>query len=460
MMNLTASLASYVVSALWQVPLLYLAGCLMARIIRRNGPAAEHRVWVAVLLLCVVVPALPAPGMHGQSVAVAITDVHVHSSTLQTSGPARGWNIPLWMPLPVMQGIVIFWLLTVIYGMTRLLVGVQRTRRMVNAATPYSLQAAEQQLWHRCVTSYSLTRTRVLETDAIQSPVTVSRSGCHILLLPTQFFTAVPDQEQQAALAHECAHMQRGDYRRNILLQLAAVAIFFHPFTLLVRRQLSSSREMACDAAASAQLGSAVAYRSALVHLAMWIAHGNPAPRTAAIGIFDSHSLEDRLNRLEKEMLNTRKPVRYALATVAFLGVTVTASALALNGMRLLPTASKSADPVAIPAPSPAPVETPLPSSTAQPKSKLTKPVLIHQVDPEYPQSARSRGDLGDHVCLVKLTVDMQGMPQNVHIARSGGADFDENALVSVRQYRFKPAMQAGEAVAADISIVVDFRIF
>ena len=72
--------------------------------------------------------------MHGQSIAVAITDVHVHSSSLQTSGPARGWNIPLWMPLPVMQGIIIFWLLSVVFGVTRLLVGIQRTRRMVNAA--------------------------------------------------------------------------------------------------------------------------------------------------------------------------------------------------------------------------------------------------------------------------------------------------------------------------------------
>lgn len=462
MTNLTASLATYVVSALWQVPLLYLAGCLMALVIRRNGPAAEHRVWIAVLLLCIVVPALPAPDMHGHSIAVDITDVHVHSNNLQTSGPTRGWNIPLWMPLPAMQGIVVFWLLTVVYGMMRLLVGLQRTRRMVNAATPYSLQVAEQQLWQRCVTSFGLTQTRVLETVAIQGPVTVSCAGQHILLLPVEFFSAIPVQEAQAALAHECAHMYRNDYRHNVLLQLAATAIFFHPFTLLLRRQLASSREMACDAAAAEQLGSTSIYRGALVHLAMWMAQGKPAPRTAAIGIFDSHSLEDRLNRLEKEMPNTRKAVRYALATIAFLGVTVTASALALNGMRLLPTAtgSKIAAPVAPPAPTPTPTATPSPSSTIQAKGKLTNPILIHQVDPEYPRSARSRGDLGDHVCVVKLTVDAQGTPQNVHIARSGGADFDENALASVRQYRFKPAMQAGQAVATDISISVDFRIF
>lgn len=484
MTTLTVFLASYVVSALWQVPLLYLAGCIVAYIVRRIGPAAEHRVWIAVLTLCVLIPALPAPGMHGQSVVVAITDAHVHRSVSQTTGPARGWDIPLWMPLHILQGIVAFWLLTVTYAAARVLVGLRRTRSMVRNAQPCTLQPDEAQLWQHCAAQFGLEHTLVLESEVIQSPVTVSQNRQHILLLPQQFFTAVSMQDAQAALAHEAAHMHRHDYRNNILLHAAATAIFFHPFTLLLRRQLTSSREMACDAAASAQVGSAHIYRTALLRLAMGIAEGRPIPSmSAAIGIFDSHSLEDRLNRLEKNMLTTNTAVRNALATVAFLGISVTASALALNGMRLLPASAESpvasaelkvAPPVVNPAPvhDPAPISTsapvaapaspPIPTQAPQSKAKLIMPVLVHQVDPEYPESARIHGTAGwtDHNCLVAITVDTNGMPQDIHIVESGGAEFDHNAIASVSQYRFKPATQAGKPIAADLKIAINFRRF
>ena len=41
---------SYLANALWQVPLLFAAGWLAARVLRRFGPAVEHRVWVSVLV--------------------------------------------------------------------------------------------------------------------------------------------------------------------------------------------------------------------------------------------------------------------------------------------------------------------------------------------------------------------------------------------------------------------------
>ncbi len=473
MTSLTAFLASYVVSALWQVPLLYLAGCIVAYIVRRIGPAAEHRVWIVVLLLCVIVPALPAPNMHGHSVAVAITDIHVHSNVWETSGPARGWDKPMWLSVHVMQGIVSFWLLTVLYAAARLFVGIQRTRHLLRQAQPLALQPNEAQLWQHCTQQLGLHNTVVMESEALQSPVTGSYNNQHILLLPTNFFATVAEQDAQAALAHEAAHMHRNDYRNNILLHAAAAAIFFHPFTLLLRRQLSASREMACDHAASMQVGSAHTYRIALLRLAMGIAQGRPIPQmSAAIGIFDSHSLEDRLNRLEKNMLITNTAVRYTLAAVAFLAISATASALALNGMRLLPTTeSKVAASVANPAPaaraaSPSPVAeaspvaTPTPAPIAQSKAKLIMPVLIYQVDPEYPKSARGPADPGEHECLVRITVDTKGMPQNVHVPHSCGAAFDESSITAVRQYRFRAGTQEGKPVATDLSIMVDFKIF
>ena len=55
-----ALLLSYLVNSLWQVPLLYAAAWLAARAFRPLGVAAQHRIWVAALLLQSILPALSA----------------------------------------------------------------------------------------------------------------------------------------------------------------------------------------------------------------------------------------------------------------------------------------------------------------------------------------------------------------------------------------------------------------
>ncbi|HEX3470690.1 MAG TPA: hypothetical protein VHT28_05845, partial [Silvibacterium sp.] len=48
---------SYLLNSLWQIPLLFAAGYVAARALRTMGAAAEHRVWVCVLLLQSLLPA-------------------------------------------------------------------------------------------------------------------------------------------------------------------------------------------------------------------------------------------------------------------------------------------------------------------------------------------------------------------------------------------------------------------
>src|SRR5690348_8626006 len=51
-------LLSYLLNSLWQVPLLFAAGWMIARALRPTGADAEHRVWVSVLMLQTLLPAL------------------------------------------------------------------------------------------------------------------------------------------------------------------------------------------------------------------------------------------------------------------------------------------------------------------------------------------------------------------------------------------------------------------
>jgi protein TonB len=52
------------------------------------------------------------------------------------------------------------------------------------------------------------------------------------------------------------------------------------------------------------------------------------------------------------------------------------------------------------------------------------------------------------------------GNPQHVRIVRPLGMGLDEKALAAVREYKFKPAMLKGKAVAVEVDIEVNFRIY
>ena len=87
----------------------------------------------------------------------------------------------------------------------------------------------------------------------------------------------------------------------------------------------------------------------------------------------------------------------------------------------------------------------------------VSAPVVIHSVDPEFTESARSANYQG--MVSIELIVDSQGNPQNVHVVRHLGMGLDEKAIQAVKQYKFRPAMFQGHPVAVQMVIDVDFHL-
>ena len=87
----------------------------------------------------------------------------------------------------------------------------------------------------------------------------------------------------------------------------------------------------------------------------------------------------------------------------------------------------------------------------------VSAPVLIHSVTPEFSEEAR-RAHYGG-ICLLSVVVDMNGLPQNPRVVRPLGMGLDDEALKTVRQFRFKPAMKDGKTpVPVMITVEVNFR--
>ena len=93
----------------------------------------------------------------------------------------------------------------------------------------------------------------------------------------------------------------------------------------------------------------------------------------------------------------------------------------------------------------------------------LVPPKLLFAVDPKLPRGGNEmlKKSSGKITSTVSLVVDRQGAPRQIFLVKSGGSDFDREAIRAVSRYRFKPATdQAHNPVAVRVNIEVTFRSY
>jgi TonB family protein len=88
----------------------------------------------------------------------------------------------------------------------------------------------------------------------------------------------------------------------------------------------------------------------------------------------------------------------------------------------------------------------------------VSAPRPIYSPDPEYSEEARKAKYQGTVVLWV--IVDADGRPRDIKIMRSVGLGLDEKAIDAVKTWKFEPARKDGHAVAVQISVEVDFRLY
>jgi len=87
----------------------------------------------------------------------------------------------------------------------------------------------------------------------------------------------------------------------------------------------------------------------------------------------------------------------------------------------------------------------------------VTAPVVIYQVEPEYPDDARKARFQGS--VMVAVEVDEKGLVSSVRIMKPAGLGLDEKALEAVKKWRFRPATRDGRPVSVPASIEVSFHL-
>ena len=87
----------------------------------------------------------------------------------------------------------------------------------------------------------------------------------------------------------------------------------------------------------------------------------------------------------------------------------------------------------------------------------MTRPKLIHKVEPRYTEVAKRAGVQGN--VIVEAVIDEKGRVTDVHILRGLPLGLDRNAVEAIQQWRFKPARRGGKPVKVYFTLTATFRI-
>lgn len=104
----------------------------------------------------------------------------------------------------------------------------------------------------------------LLESRVARMPMVIGHLK-PVIFIPLGLLTQLPEDEIEAVLLHELAHIRRHDYFVNFLQHVAENLFFFNPGLLWISSLLREERENCCDDIAIARTNDKIAFVRALV---------------------------------------------------------------------------------------------------------------------------------------------------------------------------------------------------
>jgi len=448
-MSLSSWLLDAILNSIWQVPLIFAAAWIAARLARPAGPRMEHRVWVVALIAETILPVLHLnlAILWQQACAAVVWVWNLCQGQNPTAGEARvivgpgavyapGLHLPAMLPIAIEAA----YACTLVYFALRLAMGLWKTSRMLHEAQalPVTSEFAAK-LAHASIQTGATHSIHVAISPRVTSPVTLGIMR-GVLLLPPGFLSRVTDADLDAVLAHELAHIERRDFAKNLFYGILSLPIAWHPALWLTTARLAESREMVCDETAASSISGRDAYARALLRLASMLTEPMPIRTLHAIGIFDANIFERRIMSLTQRRIPLAPSRRIALAASCIvLGLAACASALALR-MDVSPASPSSAQ-------------------TQNPriihvKAEDTK--IVSKVNPVYPVDAKKARIQG--AVVLDVQVSKEGLPENIKI-QQGPRELQQSAMDAVRQWRWQPYLLNGEPVEVETNVTVVYAL-
>jgi len=208
--------------------------------------------------------------------------------------------------------------------LTRIVVGIVCSMRLVDRARPVNLSSNHDQV---------PTSARVLQSDEVLVPVTLG-VWRPAIVLPADWNTW-DHSLVEIAVAHEAEHLRRRDTLVGLLTAVNAALYWFHPIVWLLRRHINELAEQACDDQVIRTTGQRAEYAQVLVDMASHLASGAARYQPAGIGMASKPLVEKRIVRI----LDDHRPldVRPGRMRSLLLASLVTTASIVIAGLSAAP---------------------------------------------------------------------------------------------------------------------------
>lgn len=156
------------------------------------------------------------------------------------------------------------------------------------------------------------------------------------VLLPKSWLS-LSDQQKQAIIAHEIAHLDRLDPIVNFALQVVMIFCWPNPLIFFCARLIRHESETVADNQALNSVGCPTSYASALVEFIRKLGNISGRPHLLAAQITGARSLENRIAMILDPRKNNQKPHHghrfLCMLYFALVGICASISTLSMNGI-------------------------------------------------------------------------------------------------------------------------------
>ena len=284
---LTASLARPLVpaAAAWRI----------LRVLKVRHPASRHAVWSAVLVCMMLLPVasviaphwklplLPRRGGAAMQTPLPTNDTSAYDPSWFATGAAPSTNSALTprakvFEWPAPRTMLLWCYLTGVLAMT----GYRVTGWMMLA---------------RLMSRSKAIRLRKLRESAdVLTPVTVGVLRPSVILPAGWLNWNITTK--RAVLAHEFAHIRRGDTWISFLTRLAKCVYWFHPLAWWVSRQIADLAELSCDAVVLEKNGDPGGYARILLGFAETVNAAGYRAALPGLAIASRSGMGHRIDRV------------------------------------------------------------------------------------------------------------------------------------------------------------------
>lgn len=400
--ELVSTLGWTILHSLWQAVLL--AGLLWTGSRLTASSVIRYRLAYATLMAQLLVSVLTfgwlfEPAAGGTTETIALVNFTPYAAVATESS----W----WQPGVLLSWVVVFWLVGLVIGTTRLAFSLGRVRGMqreAQRAVPDNFR----QLVNRLAARIGYQGPLYLGiSERIGSPALIGHLK-PMLLFPLAVINQLTPGQVEAVILHELAHLRRQDHWWNLLQCVVEVLFYYHPVVWWIGARIREEREHCCDDLVLRHGPDRLAYAKALLYFEQQSA----TPATAVALTNNPTGLLGRVKRfLHQQNLPYQMKSRLFLlplfALITVVGTAVYAPAPADTdfdpAVEFLPAVTDIAPPTSL-APAAAPK---VAISTVQPD---TLPKGRHQVS-TYRNGSSTKVIVEDQA-IQKLEIDGRVIPE------------------------------------------------